>query len=239
MVLPYGDTRIAFDVRRQPGRRRQSVAVHVEPNGCVLVDAPVTANDAEIRTALSKRLRWVHDRLQEIHERRKHVLVREYVSGESVYYLGRRYRLKVLPNTEEPAVRLRGGYLQVAVGSRNPDAVRFALEDWYREQARRVLGERLLEVCQQLPWVRKQLPSTALRTMYARWGSCSPQGRLTLNPALVRAPRECIDYVLIHELCHLKRHDHSRHFYRLLDAYVPSWQRIKHRLDGLAEKIAL
>ena len=237
MVLSYGDTRISFDVRRQPARSRQSVAIHVEPDGQVLADAPALASDAKIRAALTKRLRWVHSQLQEIHERRKHVLPREYVSGESVYYLGRRYRLKVLPDEEEPPVRLRGAYLQVAIGNRNRDAVRSALDVWYRHQARRVFHERLLVVCQQLSWVRKQLPPTTLRHMQARWGSCSSQGRLTLNPALVRAPRECIDYVLIHELCHLKLHNHSPRFYRLLDAHIPNWKRIKQRLDGLAEKI--
>jgi predicted metal-dependent hydrolase len=237
MILRYGDTSITFNVRKQQSRSQQRLTIHVEPEGYVLVDAPASANDADIRLALNKRLRWVYNHLQEIHEFRKHALPREYVSGESVFYLGRRYQLKVLSGKEEPPVRLRGGYLQVAIGNRNRNAVRLALDVWYRQQARHVLHERLRVICQQLPWVRKELPSTSLRHMRARWGSCSAQGHLTLNPALVRAPRECIDYVIAHELCHLKLHNHSPRFYRLLDAYIPSWRQVKQRLDGLAEKI--
>jgi len=212
------------------------VAIHVDPDGRILVDAPLSATDAEIRLALTKRARWVQNRLQEIEDSRRHLLPREYISGEAVYYLGRRYRLKVLATQDSPAVRLRGGYLQVTIGSRNPADVRAALHTWYRARAKRALQTRLEVVCGRLSWI-KQLPPTSLRQMKARWGSCSPTGRLTLNPDLVRAPRECIDYVIAHELCHLKVHDHSSRFYRLLETSVPNWKDVKSRLDRLAEAI--
>ena len=236
LVVPYGDRRLRCDVRRTAGRSQHRVAIHVDPDGRILVDAPQHATDAEIRLALTKRARWVQNRLQEIDDSRRHVLPREYISGESVYYLGRRYRLKVLPTEDSPAVRLRGGYLQVAINSRNPADVRVALHAWYRARAKRVLQMRLEDVCHRLPWIKK-LPPTSLRLMKARWGSCSPTGHLTLNPDLVRAPRECIDYVIAHELCHLRVHDHSPRFYHLLEATVPNWKEVKSRLDRLAEAI--
>ena len=74
-----------------------------------------------------------------------------------------------------------------------------------------------------------------LQAMRVQWGSCSPTGRITLHPGLVRAPRECIDYVVLHELCHLASHDHSPRFYRLLDRHLPGWKAVKQRLDGMAE----
>jgi len=212
------------------------LAIHVDPDGRVLIDAPLRATDAEIRRAVTRRARWVQSRLQEIDDSRRHVLPREYVSGETVYYLGRRYRLKVLPITETPSVSLRGCYIQVAVGSCIPEGVRIALHTWYRARAQRALQLRLQDVCRRLPWI-KEIPPTSLRQMKARWGSCSPKGRLTLNPDLVRAPRECIDYVIAHELCHLKVHDHSPRFYRLLEANVSNWREVKSRLDRLAEAI--
>ncbi len=73
--------------------------------------------------------------------------------------------------------------------------------------------------------------------MKVQWGSCSPAGRITLNPHLVKAPRECIDYVLLHELCHLRHHNHSPQFYRSLDRHMPRWRAIKERLDGMAEQV--
>jgi len=234
--LPYGDGRIHCNVRRSSARKNASVAIHVEPSGAVYVDAPAWATNSEIRLAVSRRVRWIQQRLQEIDRSKQFVLPREYVSGEAVYYLGRRYRLKVLASKEAPTVRLRGSFLFVGVGSRNPEDVRTALEAWYLARARRALQTRLVEMCRRLPWT-KQVPPTRLRQMKARWGSCSATGRLTLNPNLVRAPRECIDYVILHELCHLKVHDHSPRFRRLLDSYLPEWKRIKSRLDGLAEAV--
>jgi len=71
--------------------------------------------------------------------------------------------------------------------------------------------------------------------MRTQWGSCSPGGVILLNPHLVKAPRQCIDYVISHELCHLQEHNHSRRYYRLLGKIMPSWEGVKARLDGMAE----
>ena len=73
--------------------------------------------------------------------------------------------------------------------------------------------------------------------MQTQWGSCSPAGRITLNPHLVKAPRDCIDYVILHELCHLAEHNHSERFYRLMQQVMPQWGKIKQRLDGMAASL--
>lgn len=233
----YGEELIRYSVRRQPSRKSGRVAIHVEPDGRVLVDAPESASDRQVRAAVTARARWIHAHLAVIRRRRAHVLPREYVSGESLLYLGRRYCLKVVMKGESPApVRLRGGYIEVFVPERNPEAVREALNNWYRVRARLVLGERLEAMVSSLRWARTTT-AVRLQVMKVQWGSCSPSGRLTLNPHLVKAPRECIDYVLLHELCHLKEHNHSRNFYRLLERHLPQWRRKKERLDELAELV--
>jgi predicted metal-dependent hydrolase len=81
----------------------------------------------------------------------------------------------------------------------------------------------------------KAIPQLSIRRMSRQWGSCSPQGRIALNVALVRAPQECIDYVLLHELIHLEEHNHGPAFYRLLDRHLPHWKQTKARLDGRAD----
>lgn len=231
----YGEELIRYVVRRQAVRKSGRVAIHVDPDGRVLVDAPENASDSQIRTAVTRRAGWIHGHLIAIRLRRAHVLPREYVSGESVLYLGRRYRLKVVTKGESPAaVRLRGGYIEVTVPARNPMAVRDALNHWYRGRARLVLAERLEAVASSLQWIRTA-PAMRLQTMKVQWGSCSPAGLLTLNPHLVKAPRECIDYVLLHELCHLKEHNHSQKFYSLLERHLPRWRHNKERLDELAD----
>lgn len=235
--VPYGEELIRYVVRRQAARKSGRVAIHVEPDGRVLVDAPKKASGKQIRTAVTRRARWIHGHLAAIRRRRAHVLPREYVSGESLLYLGRRYRLKVVTKQGSPAaVRLWDGYIEVTVPARNPVAVRQALNHWYRGRATLVLEERLEAMASSLQWMRTA-PAMRLQTMKVRWGSCSPAGRLTLNPHLVKAPRECIDYVLLHELCHLKEHNHSQKFYGLLERHLPRWRRRKERLDELADLV--
>ena len=234
LVLPYGDRRIRCEVRRSRLREKHAVAIHVDPDGRVLVDAPRHAEKSDIRVAVTKRLGWVNRRLIEVEGRLRLVMPREFVSGETVFYLGRRYRLKVIANASAQAVRLRGGYLEVSVSEHSPNVIRKEMDSWYRNRAKLVLKNRLNEICKDLRWV-KTIPPVTIRTMQVQWGSCSPQGRITLNPALVRAPRECIDYVVLHELCHLKQHNHSIEFYRLLNTHLPDWKRIKNRLDEMAE----
>lgn len=233
----YGEELIHYTVRRRPERKSARVAIHVEPDGRVLVDAPEGASDRQVRTAVTARARWIHSHLAVIRRRRAHVLPREYVSGESLVYLGRQYRLKVIKKAENPAsVRLHGAYVEVFVPERNLEIVRKALNNWYRERARIVLGERLVAMASSLRWMRTA-PPLRLQIMKVQWGSCSPTGRLTLNPHLVKAPRECIDYVLLHELCHLKEHNHSKKFYSLLERHLPQWRRKKERLDELADLV--
>lgn len=234
-ALRYGEESIAYTVHRQPGRTRQ-VAIHVEPDGRVLVDAPEGVAQEEIASAVSARARWIHRHVAAARQRMAHVLPREYVSGESLPYLGRRYRLKVIDTDVDNGVRLRGGFVEVSVAEKSPAAIRVALDAWYRQRARAVFGERLAALSPELRWV-KALPPVRLRAMKVQWGSCSPAGRLTLNPHLVKAPRECIDYVLLHELCHLREHNHGKRFFRMLDAHMPGWRRIKEKLDNLAEVV--
>jgi predicted metal-dependent hydrolase len=235
--VPYGNERIHFTVRRDPGRPRTKVAIHVEADGRVTVDAPADATAEAIRGAVQTRAPWITLHRDAARKRMAQVLPREYVSGEALYYLGRRYRLKVLADPHSrPGAAIRGSFIEVIVHQRNGDAVRAVLETWYRARAREVLDQRMATLGSPLRWLRS-LPPIRLQAMKLQWGSCSPAGRLTLNPALVRAPRECIDYVLLHELCHLQHHNHSPAFYRTLDRHLPDWRAVKERLDAMAESI--
>ena len=235
--IAYGEASIAYTVRRRPERKSSRVAIHVEPDGRVLVDAPAGASEPDIRVAVRARARWIHGHVAAARERLAQVLLREYVSGESWQYLGRRYRLKVLVDAHtKPSVRLSGAYLQVSVPVRDAAVVRRALEIWYRERAKSVLTKRLEAVAASLRWIRA-VPPVRFQAMKVQWGSCSPAGRLTLNPHLVKAPRQCIDYVLLHELCHLKDHNHSKRFYDTLQRHLPQWRRIKAQLDAMSERI--
>jgi predicted metal-dependent hydrolase len=234
--IAYGNIAIEYTVatRDIPAA---NVRIHVEADARVWVEAPADAAPTEIAAAVRKRARWISGHLERIRESKPRLMRRDWVSGESQRYLGRRYMLKVTHEAGKPeGAALAGGQLRVNVHVRDPQRVRGLALDWYRLRAREWLARRVADLAARLPWV-SQAPTVAFRVMQSRWGSCSPNGRLTMNPLLVRAPREAIDYVIVHELCHLRHHHHGPAFYRLLDRYVPGWKVVNQRLDLSAESL--
>jgi predicted metal-dependent hydrolase len=241
-TLHYGHTAIPYKVSIR-AEVTGKVAIHVHPDGTVQVDAPQNASPEKIRAAVRKRARWLTGHVEKIRERQRDLQPRHYISGESHFYLGRRYVLKVIPLKVaerragvKPSVKLIGGQLRVTTEDKGATAVRKLLRDWYRQHARAHFERRLEALAALTPWVKKrQFPPVKLLEMKKHWGSCSPAGSIVLNPHLVKAPRQCIDYVILHELCHLKEHNHSEKFWRLIGKVSPEWKQRKKRLDDMAE----
>ena len=233
--IQYGNERFEYHLCYLDSQRHNAIKVHVHPNGHVQVDAPVNTSLQEIKSAVMRRARWIVKHIKDIEERSRYVLPRTWVSGESMFYLGRRYVLKVIKSDEnnksKATCKLKGGQLQVSGYPLTVEQIETATNQWYREKAEDVFNRRIQQWADQLPWV-KQTPNFKLREMKTQWGSCSPKGDLMLNPVLVKAPTRCIDYVILHELCHLQEHSHSPRFYSLLDRYMPEWRSIKEHLDN-------
>jgi predicted metal-dependent hydrolase len=210
--------------------------IKVHPEGRVVAHARLDASDAEVLAALKRRGRWIHEQLEHFRAQLQERPERSFVSGESHLYLGRRHQLKVIVDAEaQPRVRLWRGQLEVTQRESDPVKGRELLAQWYKERARELFPQRLAALLPQLTWIKEE-PKLKLLTMKAQWGNCSTKGTLTLNPQLIRAPRPCIDYVILHELCHLAEHNHSPRFYRLLTQLLPEWQELKERLDGVAQQ---
>lgn len=164
-------------------------------------------------------------------------LPREYVSGETHFYLGRRHKLIVNENSAQPSeVKLLRGKLVVTLPVADRTAVRRRLNAWYDARSDEYLSDKFSEISGRLNWVEAHPPLKLMR-MRTQWGSCSPDGVIYLNPALIRAPRHCIEYVILHELCHLVEHNHSKRFFDLLTKQMPAWESAKRELDSLAELI--
>jgi len=235
-ALQYGDQRIRYEVNFVTGRDRK-VAIHVLPDSVVRVDAPRGASLVEIKMAVAQRARWLSLHLEGIGRRMAAVSPREYISGESHLYLGRRYLLKVRNTTIElPYVSLRRGRFEIGSPQMDRTTISAMLRAWYRERARLVFSERLERLADGLTWLERA-PTWKLVTMKRQWGSCSPRGLLSLNPHLVKAPSICVDYVILHELCHLQVHNHSKAFYRIMSNTMPEWKLVKHRLDHMADQL--
>jgi len=228
----YGDKTYEYSVQLLHSRKK-SISIHVLPDASVEVKAPTHTSAQKIIEVMSKRARWVVRHVEKMQQQRSQVLPREYISGETHFYLGRRYVLKVVQSDVEQ-VKLSRGRFVIQCREVSKEKVKALLAGWYKEHAQQVFERRLKIVTGYIEWLDKT-PPVAVREMKKQWGSCSSKGRISLNWHLVKASVECVDYVITHELCHLQEHNHSKKFYALMDRHHPDWRVMKTKLDGMAE----
>jgi hypothetical protein len=227
----WGNTKIPYRYRFA---KRKTLGISVHPDLTVTVKAPEGTPLEEIRKKVRRRGSWIRKAWREFELYLPKQPARRYVSGETHRYLGRQYRLKVIEG-EENSVKCLRGHFWVTTTDSSPIAVQQLLEGWYREHARTIFKERLGE-CYRLA-SREDVPEPMLRIqkMTSRWGSCSDKGRILLNLELIKAPRDCIDYVITHELCHLKEKHHGTRFWKLLEKMMPDYEKRRKKLNLFAD----
>ncbi|WP_042149534.1 MULTISPECIES: M48 family metallopeptidase [unclassified Pseudoalteromonas] len=243
-VFVYGEEVINYDIIRRIADDNSSkpkprkILIKVHPDQRVVATVPHNATTEVIQEAMIKRARWIWESIVEFESQHEYVMPRQYVSGETQFYLGRRYVLKVIIDGEHASnVKLHRGKLTVKLKQEKDDRVsqvKTLLEKWYTRKANAIFHDRLHEMLTKATWV-EGLPSFRIMVMKKQWGSCSAKGSLMLNPHLIKAPKECIDYVILHELCHIAEHNHSDRFWRLLTQVMPNWKEVKAKLDDMAE----
>ena len=226
--VTYGSQHIGFTVHHGT---RTTLAIEVLPDSSVVIKAPVGTGIEAIRTRVAKRARWIIKQQQYFRQFEPRTPERHFVGGETHLYLGRQFRVRVCAGDKD-VVKLSRGYFQVELQQQaDTDAIRKLLLKWYLDKARLRFAETLKRCWPAFKTLGHSEPHLQIRRMKKRWGSLSRNGLLTLNPDLIRAPNECIDYVITHELCHLHSHDHSAEFYRLLERVMPDWEKRKHKLE--------
>ena len=227
-VIDFGTRKITYNLHREDRKRMRIV---VAPGLTVDVFAPATDDDDQVQAAVMKKAAWIAGKLDALERYHPLPAPKQYISGETLVYLGRQYRLKVNQGSSQPA-KLMGRFLRVWVEDKSDtQGVRKKVDAWYRKRAHETLG-RYMEKSYAIA-SRHGVPEPVLfiRNMRRRWGSCSSKGRITINLNLVKAPVHCIEYVIMHELCHLKYHNHSKSFYSLLTRCQPDWRKRKVELD--------
>lgn len=238
--VPFGRSTIDYRIERSSRRRTVTIAVDASE---VVLKAPVDTPPDRLRDVVRSRAPWILQRIWEFREIGAAPHPMEFVSGENCTYLGRQYRLKVVrvPGPATPRAALRGAFLDVTVGremdaERRRDHVERAVTSWYRIQAERRLPERV-----KLFASRAGLACThvLIRNQEKRWGSCNSRGELRFNWRLIMAPMSLVDYVVAHEVCHLKVRDHSAAFWTLLGTTLPDYQVRRERLraEGVGFRI--
>jgi len=226
--LTYARREITVDVILS---NRKSIAITVHPDLHVTARAPKNYKADAIHRKLAKRARWIVKHLEYFEQFHPLPPTRQFVSGETHYYLGRQYRLRIRKSAKS-RVRLIGRFFEMELPEpNNQDMAKKVMLDWYSSHARELLTRRMQ---QYLPYYTKlgvTEPHLRLRRMKRRWGSCSSKGIVTLNTELVKAPIHCVDYVIVHEMSHLIYLHHDKKFYRLLARIMPDWEQRKERLE--------
>ncbi len=210
---------------------RTTLAISVRPDGLLELKAPRSATTQSIQAKVKARLRWIVRQRVQFRDMQRDRIPLRYESGATHTYLGRQYRLKV-SEAPKPAVRLKGAYIHIAGPSKREEQVKALLDGWLRERALAQFTARLEKWKQWCAARKLPAPTVRLLRMPKRWGSSHRNGRILLNPELVKAPALCVDYVIAHEICHFKHPQHDRAFFRLLSEVFPNWQKVKARLES-------
>lgn len=227
--VKYGDTVIAYTVQRS-SRRRKTIEILLDPVAGVLIAAPEQASTDEVRALVTRRAPWILQRAtpEVLRPRPK-----EFVSGESVPYLGRQVRLFVEPRAvPRVSVRFTHWDFHLTVpehltGDERRAAIERALTRWYKARA----TQRLAEVIARWSAQAGLSPTAVLvRSQRQRWGSCSPDGTLRFNWRIVMAAPDLIDYVVVHELIHLRVRHHDAVFWAKVARLLPDYQRLRAQL---------
>lgn len=215
--------------------KRKTLVINVHPDLAVEVLAPLDTPADVIRARVVKRGAWIQKAWREFELFLPKQPPRRYINGETHRYLGRQYRLHSEQGDKDSVKCLRGYLRVISRVEISPERIKVLLEGWYREQAHRVFRERLTECCKRASVEGIQEPPLVIRKMETRWGSCSRKGRVNLNLSLIKATKECIDYVIMHELCHLKEQHHGPRFWHLLEKLMPDYRDRRKRLNLYAD----
>jgi predicted metal-dependent hydrolase len=225
----YGEHQIDFSIVR---RDRTTLEIAVEPDASVVVAAPQDAQLAAIEEKVRKRAAWIRRQQRYFIQFLPRTPDRQYVAGETHLYLGRQYRLKIVPHVQATVKLVRGFIVVQTHRPERTEVTRELVEGWYRQRAHSKFTERLEVNLLRFPAPEDFRPKGLIvRQLRQRWGSMSPASRLLLNRRLIEAPIDAIDYVITHELCHIAVPHHGPEFFELLDRVLPDWEKRKHRLE--------
>lgn len=228
-LLHVGNRRIPFQIEF---RSRKKLSISVYPELRLEVICPTGYSTDQVLLKVEKRASWVLRQWRYFEQFLPRQPELRFVAGETHLYLGRQYRLKIHASEQE-SVKLSGGFFHVrSTFHDDPTRTKDLMEQWYRTHAEKLFQKRLRVCTDACPSLRSTTASKiAVRKMTYRWGSCTRSKSIILNLDLVKVPIHCVDYVVVHELCHLKIHDHSPAFYRLLGRCMPDWELRKKRLE--------
>ncbi len=225
--LFFGSRRIDFSLTYL---KRKSLGIKVHPNSTVEVLAPLDTKEELVLQKIKAKAPWILKQIDHFNSYRPSTPPRRFVNGETHLYLGRQYRLKIVPDTTD-VIKAWRGQLWIHAVNTYPENLKKQLDEWYKQKAIIIFNNLLQEVMPKFKRYKIVPLVLTIRTMSKRWGSCSPSGKIILNTELIKASKGSIEYVIIHELCHLVHRNHDRTFFDLQNKMMPNWKRWKDSLE--------
>ena len=212
MIDTIVDNELSIQVVRS-SRRRKTSSIIIS-NGLVKVVVPDQISDFTIKKLINKRMSWIRKKLQD-ESNITPIMAKEYVDGERFTYLGNSYKLKSFVGSVS-FVKVTSDYIHISLPKKSKENIKALLEHWYEEKATEILTEKTNSYAK---IIGVSPTSIALGDFKSKWGSCSIEGKISYNWKIIIAPHKILDYVVIHELCHMLEHNHSKEYWRHVNTY--------------------
>lgn len=223
----FGSFVYCYDLIHQ---ERKTLSLTVTPDMRICVKCPHNTAEERIEQFLKKKWFWLQKQLHFFGKHQRKAYTKEYVAGESFHYLGRQHQLIVKRGAEDKVSLLRGVLMVYTTKSlSNNKHVQKLVTAWFESRRGQVFAERFEEMKKRFEY--KHMPALAVRDMKKRWGSFANKEKIILHPKLIHVSKDCIDYVIVHELCHMRYKNHDKKFFTFLEEKYPKWEKVKSKLE--------
>jgi len=217
--------------------RRRSFQIVVYPEKRVEVHAPLSSNYNAINDLLLKKKGWVIKKMEQAPGKSIPRRPGFWKDGESIFFLGTPYQISVA-QAKKNKVELRGSCMEISVKDKDDNDVALkTVKKFLMESSILLFKERIIWGLERMARYNLVMPQIKVRKMRTRWGSCSSKKSITLNSELIHYPVELIDYIVLHELCHMVVPNHSSRYYRLLESVLPDWKERRGKLNAMFKEI--
>jgi len=212
--------------------RRRTIGISVSPAKGIVVRVPYRTSGKLIKEIIAKKAGWINKHLQNFASLPVVIPGKKYCEGESHPFLGKEYSLRFIKSHRCVLFR-DDSYINIGLKVPvSPSAVRDMIDKWYRKEASVCLASMFREVLGKYSRFGFRPSGFAVRSMKRRWGSCTSQGKITLSTELIKVPEKWVEYVILHELCHLRHHNHGQMYYSLLSEVCPEWKKIREEMKS-------
>lgn len=226
--ISFGKHSLHCKIKRED---RKSISLTVNPDLDIILKCPYETKHSEIKDFIKRKWFWIEDQKRFFKGTKNSAKSYKAISGSSFYYLGRQYMIKVVETQDVETVKLKRGVLTVNTNNdaNNEQYNQKLINKWLDNKRVKIFNQRFNKLLKEFEYF--DAPKLEIRTMSKRWGSYISQKKILLNPKLIHTSTECIDYVIIHELCHLKYKNHSKDFWNLLTIKMPDWKKTSEKLE--------